>query len=173
MEDRLTKGFTAGIIGGITMNIWAWIASSLNLTTLTMAEWAGIMIYGRTPPFNFGETVFALLGQVLFSGALGVAFSYLVPRISSRNLLFKGWFFSIMTWFAIYAVTTLFKVEGTLNLPLKTVIANFTAATIFGLVTAAALKTYTVETAPSARMSMAPAMKPLDTEKDDDDPNTL
>jgi hypothetical protein len=69
----------------------------------------------------------------------------------------------------IYAVTTLFKVEGTMQMPLKTAIANFVASTVYGLALPLVLKALTAKTSvTSPRMSMAPAMKPFE-DKDDED----
>jgi len=167
VEDRLTRGFIAGVVGGIGMNLWGFFAGLMNFTTLRMADWAVIMIYAHTPPFDSGEIIFALLGQLFFTGALGAAFVYLLRLVTSKNLIFKGWFFSVLIWFFIYAVTTLFKVEGTMPLPFKTAVANFIAATIYGLALPIALKILTVRL-DSTQMSMAPAMKPLNKSEEDE-----
>ncbi|MDT8903611.1 hypothetical protein [Anaeroselena agilis] len=166
MEDRVLRGFSAGIAGGIAMNIWSFISGAMNMTTLRISDWAAVIIHAHTPPFSLGETLFSLLGQLIFSGVLGIAFAYLVPPAGSRYLIFKGWLFSVTAWFLIYAVTTLFKVEGTVPIPLMTAIANLIASSVFGLVLAAALNALTVGSGSSARLGMVPAMKPLD---DDDE----
>ena len=170
MEDRLTRGFSAGVVGGLLMNLWAFFAGMMGFTTRRIVDWAAIMIYAHRPPFTSGELLFAFFGQLFFAGALGVVFAYLVPRVTSRHLLFRGWFFSVMTWFFIYGVTTLFKVEGTVPTPLNTAIANFIAATIYGLVLPVALQAFTAKTGVAERrMQMAPAMKPLKAEDNDDE----
>ncbi|MEW6536939.1 MAG: hypothetical protein AB1454_15115 [Candidatus Auribacterota bacterium] len=40
MEDRLTRGFVAGVAGGIAMNAWGFLAGTLNMTTLRMVDWS-------------------------------------------------------------------------------------------------------------------------------------
>lgn len=168
MEDRFTRGFLAGVGGGIVMNAWSFFAGSMNMTTHRMVDWAALAIYGHAQPFDFGEIIFAFMAQLFFTGVLGIAFAYLVPLITSRNILFKGWVFSAMTWFLIYGVAMLFKVDGAFPVPLKTPVADFVGATIYGLVLPLALEALTETNAASPRVSMAPAMKPLDRQDDED-----
>lgn len=139
MTDRFTRGLVAGIIAGVFSNVWAFLAGAMNFTTLRYADWAGIIIFGRTPPFTAGELVFATAAQIMFVGGLGILFAYLLPFFTERYYFLKGWIFSVMTWFLIYAVTSLFKVEGIVGLPLKTVLSNFVDASILGLVLAYSL----------------------------------
>jgi hypothetical protein len=169
MEDRLIRGFVAGIVGSIAMNIWSFIAGIMNFTTLRMVDWASIIIYRHMPPFSFAEITFALLSQILFSGALGVVFAYLVNLVTSQNLIFRGWLFSVISWFMIYSVTTLFKLEGTVPLPINTAISDFIASTVYGLAMPVVLSALVAKPSViSQRTLMEPAMKLLD-DKDDNE----
>lgn len=174
MEDRLVRGFVAGVIGGVAANLWSFTAGYLGLTTIRYADWTGIIIYAHRPPFTTGELAWATLTQIGLSGGLGVIFAYLLLLIGSQNLLFRGWLFAEAIWFLIYGITTLFKVEGTLSLPLKTVISNFIAGSVYGLALAQSLQVF----APAEEEAMKfrspfsvmplPANKPL-RELDDED----
>jgi len=171
LENRFDRGFIAGVIGGLVMNIWSFWAGFINFTELRMVDWAGIMFYGHTPPFSLIETVVAFFLQLAFSGVLGVLFTYLIPLLTSHNLYFKGLVFGSTVWFFIYAVSTLFRVPGTIPSSVGTVLSNLLAALLFGLVTSYVLKmSYATAAQPMAtKMTAVPARKPL--KQNDDDQN--
>lgn len=169
MEDRFTRGFVAGIIGGIVTNAWSIFAGAMGMTTLRTVDLMGLILYAYSPPFGLGEIAFALVGHLLVSAALGVGFAYFVPRVTSRNIFLKGWIFSVTIWFTIFALTTFFKVSGTVPTPLKTILTTFVSTTIFGLTLAIALRKLTpVVFGTSQQIQMVPAMKPLDHSDDED-----
>lgn len=91
-------------------------------------------MFAHTPPFTFGEHVWAVLIHVGYGGAIGAIFSYLILLVTSSNILFRGWLWGNITWFVVYIATSLFKVEGTMPIPLNTAISNFIASSIYGLV---------------------------------------
>ena len=168
VEDRLTRGFFVGLAGGIVSNAFSFLAGAMNLTTIRQADLIGLIVYAHTPPFGFGEIAFALLGHLIVSGVLGVGFAYWVPHVTSRALWLKGWLYSVAIWFAVYGITTLFKLPGTVPTPFKTAVADFVGATIFGVVLALALRALTPkENTNSLRASMAPVIKPLEREGDE------
>lgn len=140
MEDRLLRGFVAGVIGGISANMWSFFMGWMELSTLRFVDWTAIMLYGHIAPFTPGEIAFALLIQLGFCAGAGIIFSYLLLFITNQHLYFRGWLFSCSIWVMVYVVTLLFKVEGTIPLPLKTVISNFVGATIYGVVLAQCVK---------------------------------
>lgn len=167
MEDRLTRGYVAGVIGGIITNAFSFLAGFLGWTTVRTADLISLTLYAHTPPFTFGELAFALIGHIHISGALGMGFTYLVPRIASSKLWLKGIVFSIAIWYSIYSITTLFELPGTVPTPLNTAITDGIAAVIFGLSLAIVLQAFTPKGKMTSGMSMAPAMKPLDQPGDD------
>jgi len=173
LRDKFTRGFIAGITGGLVANIASLLFGFLGLTTLRFADWTAIIILGQTPPFSTGEILFSLAVNIGFTGILGIVFIYLIPLIKITNLLFKGWIFSTFIWFFIYSITTLFKVEGTMPIPLTTALANVVTTSIYGLVLAQVsekefVKNIASEQAGNVFRLIKPAMKPL--KKNDDDP---
>lgn len=136
MRDRFTRGFIAGIGAGILLDIISYISFVLNLNTLPFYYWAGFITFSHTPPFEIGEALWAIVSHLIFSGGLGIIFAYLLPKVTSENLLFKGWTFGVFAWFIIYAITFLLKAEGIVTIPLRTAISNFVEASIFGIVLA-------------------------------------
>ncbi|HBX23556.1 MAG TPA: hypothetical protein DEF34_08005 [Desulfotomaculum sp.] len=135
-RDRLTRGFYAGLGATVLQNVWSFLAYAVGLTTLRMADWSAIIIFGRGGPFSTAETLFGLLGHLVWGGFLGIVFVYLIPHVKHRHLTLKGLLYGWSIWFFIYSLTLLFSVEPTLNLPLLTPISDFIGATIYGLVLA-------------------------------------
>lgn len=132
IKDRFTRGFLSGAIAGIPIVISSAIAYNLQWTTLRWAHFAAVLIYGRKYE-TLWENLFASLATLFFTGLLGIIFAYLIPKMTSRNYLLKGWVFSVAIWFLCYAVTLLFQVPELQNIPLKTAFFNFILATIWGL----------------------------------------
>jgi len=175
MKDRLLRGCIAGAIGGIFANMWSFFMGWMELSTLRFVDWTAIILYGHIAPFTLGEIAFALLIQLGYCAGAGIIFSYLLLVITSRNLYFRGWLFSCATWAMVYAVTLLFKVEGTIPLPLKTVISDFIGASIYGVVLAQCVKALIPNTEKSLsgrsiiNFMPEPAAKRFDKDKDDKD----
>ena len=164
--DRFTKGFISGIIAGLVFNLISLLSGFMGMSKLPIAAWTAIIIYGRTPPFTPIEIFIALVGNVFFTGILGCIFAYLLLGINRTHIYFKGIVYSIGVWFSIYAVTALFKLEGTLSLDLYTVLSNVIMSIVFGTGLA-----YFLAVLSTARTS--PATKPVTTEQVDspDDEN--
>lgn len=163
MDDRLTRGYVAGLIGGIITNAFSFLAGALGWTTTRTADLIALVVYAHTPPFTFGEIAFAFIGHLIISATLGVGFAYLVPRIASSNLWLKGIVSSVAVWYVVYSITTLFELPGTNPTPLNNALTDGVAAAIFGLSLAVSLQALTPE-GRRTPMAMAPAMKLLDGE---------
>ncbi|MDW7651505.1 MAG: DUF6789 family protein [Bacillota bacterium] len=133
-EDRMFRGFLAGVAGGIAMNIFSLFTYLLNLTELPFWQWAAIMVLGRDQISGTAENILGIVTHLIFTGFMGILFSFLVPHLKSRGIVIKGWFFAVGAWFSIYALTLLFKVKGTVPILLKTAVSNFVGATIYGIV---------------------------------------
>jgi hypothetical protein len=138
IQDRLTRGFFAGLAGGIAMNVINLTSFYAGIAELRFLDWAAYTIYG-TKPQNFAETVFAQGAQLIFVGILGIIFAYLIPVLTSRNYLLRGWLYGAIIWFSLYGISMLFKIEATTPLRLGTVATDLVGASVFGLVLAVAL----------------------------------
>lgn len=144
MSDRLTRGFIAGILAGIIMNIESYATFAPNLNTLRFVDWAGVIIFGHQPPFSVGELVFAQICQLFITGVSGIIFVYLIPCVTSKNLILKGWIFGVLMWLIIYiADIILLEMEGITELTLPGAISDFVGASIYGLVLAWLIKRFT------------------------------
>lgn len=131
MNDKFTNGFIAGLVGGTATAIVGLIAY-LFKSTLSFVDISGIIVFGRIPN-SFIEYIVALFIQLGFSAFFGIAFAYLIPVLSWKNYLVKGWFYGMVIWFVIYGVMSLFQIKGLTNVPVQTVISNIIGASFFGI----------------------------------------
>lgn len=138
VQDRWLRGFIAGGLAGVVMNVVDQILFALNLGEIYLWEWASVLIYGyRTT--DLSEILLALVIHVSFSAFLGMVFAYLTPKITSKNYLFKGVTYGLIVFFTSYAITQLFKVSPLVPIKGDTVIANMITASVWGLVLAIVL----------------------------------
>lgn len=140
IKDRLTRGFFAGFISGIPMNIWSYILHMYNLTELRFVDWTSILLLGHTADPNFLNHAIALSAHLVFTGILGIIFAYLIQFITSTNYYFKGWLFSVSVWFSSYALSLFFEAFNKIKLSPITPTTNFVSATAWGLILAWVLK---------------------------------
>src|SRR5690554_6629444 len=105
LQDRLTRGFLAGLAGGIVMNLYSVIVYSLHWTDMPFWQWAVIIILGKENISTTATLVIGVFGHIFFTALLGVVFSFFIRYFSSRLIILKGWLYAISAWFAIYAVT--------------------------------------------------------------------
>ena len=138
INDRFTRGFIAGVAGGIVISIINYISFLLGLAEILYLDWAAVLIYG----YRFNTTLEAVIAQgaqLIFSGLTGIIFSYLIARVTSVNYLFKGWLFGLAIWFGSYAITLLFKVTALIPIHADTALSNIFGSSIYGLVLAQTL----------------------------------
>jgi len=134
--DRFYRGFTAGIVGGVPMNVWSFFSYYiLHFTDLRFLDWSSMIIYGHLP-YNTFQTFYALIIQLLWVGLLGIIFAFLVPTITSRGYLGKGVIYGIISGLIIYGITTIFRVPNLVIFSTTTVISNHVGGIIWGLVMA-------------------------------------
>ncbi|MBE0466670.1 MAG: hypothetical protein IBX71_05525 [Candidatus Desulforudis sp.] len=140
MKDRLTRGFIAGLLAGIVMNGENYLTFyALNFADLRHLDWAAALVFGH-PPTNILETAFAQIVQLFFAGLAGILFAYLVPFVTSRNHLLKGWIYGVLVWWVAYALTIMFRLPGLVTITLETAVSNVIGASLYGLVLAALLR---------------------------------
>lgn len=132
ITDRFTRGCIAGILAGLVSSVFNLTAYYVGFAKLRYLDFAGVMIYGRKPTSAL-EALFAWLGMYMFMALLGAIFAYLILGMTSKNYLFKGWFYGVIVWFAVYAIVILFKVPELSVFNLPTTFANFIGASLWGL----------------------------------------
>lgn len=138
--DRFSRGFLAGVVGGVAMNIWSFIAYYvLNLPIIRFLDWSSIILFGDLPS-TLWQGNYALMIQIIWSGFLGILLSLVFPHMGSKNYLIKGALFGLIIGFVIYAFPVLFKMPYLYKSKLETVISNHIGGIIWGLVTAQTLK---------------------------------
>lgn len=138
MKDRFTRGFIAGIAGGIAMEITNVINYDIfHIAKMRLLEWASIFVHGNKTTTT-GEFVFALMIQILFSGLVGIIFAYLITWLNSKNYILKGIVYGFAIWFASYSIPILFKKIN--NVATGTALSNIISAVVYGIVLGATLK---------------------------------
>jgi len=142
LQDRTTKGFIAGVIGGIAMNIVSYISYYLNIANLRFVDWPSIFVTGQSAT-NALLVLFSLLVQLIFAGFLGIVFAYLISKlVTSINYVFKGLLFGVLSWFAIYSLTYIANVPKLTPLTMGTAVTDFMGALVFGFVLAETLNRF-------------------------------
>lgn len=136
LNDRFTKGVIAGTIAGLALNVETLtFYYLLKATTLRWLDWAAILAFGRKPS-NPPETIVAFFMQLAFSSFLGVVFAYLIPKISSKNIYFKGPYLGLAVLFFLLSIVHLFKVPGLTNQPFGNITTNIIAVITWGFMVA-------------------------------------
>lgn len=140
MKDRMYFGFVVGLIAGIPLSIWSVFSFYiLDFTQIRMWDYASEILFGRLP-LNAFENIMAWIGQMVFCGFVGIGYAYLIPIVSSRHYIAKGWIYSAFIWFSTYSIATLFKMPDLFYTASYTVASNFIGASIYGWVLAEATK---------------------------------
>lgn len=135
--DNFYRGFVAGLVGGIIINIWNLTSYHIShFTNLRFLDWSAIFLYGHMPN-TVGESAFALFIQLGFAGALGVFFARFIKTFGDQWIYLKGLIAGIGIFFILYSLPVLFRVPELLVIPFNTVISNNIGASIWGLTTAA------------------------------------
>ena len=137
--DRFTRGLIAGMVAGIPMNIWSLTANYINLSDTRLLDWGAIMIFGHYPQ-NTIQLITGQLAQLLWTGFVGIIFSFLVPIITSRLFLLKGAFYGFIMGFVFYAIPVLLETKYLSVTSTGTAISNAISGIIWGLTLAAVLR---------------------------------
>lgn len=143
MEDRFTAGFLAGGIAGIIQVLLDFLMKVFHLGKVRLLDYAAVLLYSAKPKFWL-DTALAQIAYLSFTCASGVLFAYLIKGVGSKNHLLKGWFFAIISWFAVFAIGTMYKIQLVNKVPWQESVSNFITTSIFGLIMAVALK-YLIE----------------------------
>lgn len=134
LQDRLSRGFIAGLIAGLVMYILDYISFFLlHFSKERILEFAAELIY-KHHALNFTQAAIAKSAQLLFAGILGMVFAYLIVKQKGRRYLIEGWVYGILVWFAIYALGRQLNVLG--DVTIQTALSYTITSSVFGLVLA-------------------------------------
>lgn len=137
--DRLIRGFTAGLISGIAVDVLDLLSNTLGIDEMTYFDWAGIVIFGSTPN-KLSEYMVSVFAQLFLCGILGIIYAYLIPQVTSKNHLLKGWIFGVTTWFVFFLAAFVFKLGPLLKLQEDSAGSDAITGSVFGIVLALTLK---------------------------------
>jgi len=140
IKDTIIRGFIAGVIAGVLMNLVSYISYFLDIAKLRFLDWPSVIITGHIPDNNLAALFFMIV-QLIFVGFLGSIFALLITRLTtSMNYIFKGFLFGVISWFTIYGLTYLADVSILTPLNMGTAVTDFTGAIVFGVVLAETLR---------------------------------
>lgn len=138
--DRTLKGFIAGLIGAIPLNI-------INLTCyyvfkiveVRYADWASIIMTGDKPN-NLFDLIFSLIVQFCWSGLMGLLMAFLIPQVTSKACWIKSVIYSFLISFIFRGIVVIYQVPGLYKVSTLTSSINNTTGVVWGLVTMYILK---------------------------------
>ncbi len=138
-KDRISVGFISGLIAGAAMIVIDWGGYLLGLYNERLLNWASTITLGRLPNTAF-EVVFTQLEQILFSGFMGIPFAYVLLKLTSKNLLLKGWIYGVFVQEVTYALAIAFRLPNLEVHTFNATISHLLSASVYGLVLAYVLK---------------------------------
>lgn len=135
LRDRLLRGFIAGILAGIVLDVTNIVSFSFGITELSFLDWSSAFFFGFRPTSSLG-VVFPVLLHLFFAGLAGVLFVYFLAGVKRGNPYLKGVLFSLAVWVSIGAVNQILTGKPVPPLDSGTLISNIVAITAYGLVLA-------------------------------------
>ena len=140
MKDRFSRGFIAGVVAAVPAFLWNKTAVYLlKISNMPWSEFAALFILGRKHGTSF-EAIFSDFATLFFAGLMGILSAYAIQKISSGNILFKGWVFGVTIWFIVFALAHLYRMPELASIDLGTVLSNLVGASIWGLAVGYSLK---------------------------------
>jgi hypothetical protein len=138
--DRTLKGFLAGIMGAIPLNI-------INLTCyyvfkiveIRYVDWASIIMTGSKPN-NTVDLIFSLIIQFCWTGLMGTFMAFLIPQVTSKACWIKSMIYSFLISFIFRGIVVIYQVPGLYKVPTLTSSINNTTGILWGLATMYILK---------------------------------
>jgi len=137
--DRIFKGFLAGIIGAIPMNIINLIFYGLKLTQIRFIDWASIIATGSLPN-DFSSIIYSLFVQICWSGVLGIGLAFSIPLITSKGYFIKALIYSFLLGFFFRGMVVLYQVPELYKITTQTGEINSIPVFLWGLTTAYILR---------------------------------
>ncbi len=139
--DRFHRGFIAGVIAGVFLNIYNFISYYVfKITEIRYIDWTSILMFGHRPE-NMNAIIVNIIFQLLWDGFLGVIFVYLIPKATSRGYLIKGPLYATFLTFVFRSIAELYRVPFlTDKFPLMTFQVDIVGVILWGLILTFTLK---------------------------------
>jgi hypothetical protein len=141
--DRTFRGFVAGLIAGVAMNIWNLTDYYFfHISNLRLLDWVAVLASGEKSQSIFQVTT-DLIFQIVWDGLLGVVFALLLVKITSRGVIVKSALYGTLLWFIFRAVAILFKVTPLIaRQTFSGRFSNLMAAILWGIILGLMLKRF-------------------------------
>jgi hypothetical protein len=138
--DRTFKGFIAGIIGAIPLNIINLLCYYVfKIVDIRYADWASIIMTGSKPN-NTSDLIFSLIVQFCWSGLMGMFMALLIPQLTSKSYWAKSIIYSFFISFLFRGIVVVYQVPGLYKVSTLTSTINNITGILWGLVTMYILK---------------------------------
>jgi hypothetical protein len=132
-DDKLTRGFVAGVLGGVVQSGITNPLYVLKLTKLRWLDFASVIVFGKRPE-GFSQAFVSEVVTTIWSGLLGIGYTYALPRLGERNHRFKGMLYGVSSWFSIYSVVHLLDVSRLMKIDRNTATIHGVVSALWGLV---------------------------------------
>lgn len=140
-DDRVVRGFLSGVLAGIPMLVLDVISGYIGFAEILYRDWAASLVLGYLPHTTF-EKIIGHVGHLFFAGTLGILFSYFLVFTTLRAKVFKGALFSLIVWFSVHVIVSLFHFAPLLIIPPATSASDAVTALVYGVVLANILQMF-------------------------------
>lgn len=170
IQDLSIRGFVAGVMGSIVEMVFTLMMYYSGISKYRFMDFAGIITFNHRPD-GILEMIIAEASVWIFCGVLAVGFVYLIKAISTRSIIFKGVIYGISSWFLIYGIVTIFRIDGLYPSDFPTSATHLLGGLIYGMSMAYSFIYLTgrvniEETGRVHTHITQPAMKPLDQDQE-------
>lgn len=127
------------------MNLWALLAKDLlHISTRNYLDWTSVVLYGFLPTTWF-HALLAFFAHLLWAGSLGVAFAFLLVKLKSQGIRFKGALFGYFVGFILFGIAILLRMPFFTKIPFPTSASNAIGGILWGVTTAHVLNYFNVK----------------------------
>lgn len=134
-NDRFIKGLFAGLVAGIVHDFYDVITNLLKIDEHSYFDWVGIVIIGKEPK-TLIEYILTISAKTFLSAILGILFAYLIPKLTSKNLVIKGSIFGATIWFIFFTAVFVFKIEKLMDTNATSALSDAVNSIVYGIILA-------------------------------------
>lgn len=135
LNDRFIKGLISGVASGIVHDFLDIISNLIKIDKHTYFDWAGIVLYGKEPK-TIIEYILTVSSKTFLTALLGILFAYLIPKLTSKNLVIKGGIFGLTFWAIFFTSVYVFKIDKLMDTNAVSALSDGVNSIVFGIVLA-------------------------------------